>query len=99
MKLRPALIAIILILLLLGSAAKLNQAENHQQNGLDSPPLYFASTGQTLREPFLSYYLVQDGIKRLGPPITDVLTDKGWQVQYFQFGRLEIHPEPDRPRY
>lgn len=56
---------------------------------------YFSSTGHHLAPPFLDYYRRHDGPGRLGPPITEALYDEGWLVQYFQFGRLEYHPEND----
>lgn len=60
--------------------------------------LYFPETGHSLQPPFLAYYLSNQGFNRLGYPITEALTHEGWQVQYFQNARLEIHPEND-PAY
>ncbi|NIP22914.1 MAG: hypothetical protein GWO38_03600 [Phycisphaerae bacterium] len=60
--------------------------------------LYFPETGHSLQSPFLAYYLSNQGLNRLGYPITEALTHEGWQVQYFQNARLEIHPEND-PAY
>jgi hypothetical protein len=60
--------------------------------------LYFSETGHTVQEPFLSYYLAHDGLTRLGYPITEPLDHEGWRVQYFQYARLEIHPE-NHPDY
>lgn len=48
--------------------------------------------------PFAAYYQRHNGLTRLGYPITEALAHEGWQVQYFQYGRLEIHPE-NRPAY
>lgn len=60
--------------------------------------LYFPETGHSIRPPFLAYYLSNQGLNRLGYPITEALTHEGWQVQYFQNARLERHPEND-PAY
>ncbi|OQY45010.1 MAG: hypothetical protein B6242_11480 [Anaerolineaceae bacterium 4572_78] len=58
-------------------------------------PIYYPETGHTVSEPFLTFYLKTNGIKRLGYPITEVIEHEGWQVQYFQNARLELHPEND----
>ncbi len=60
--------------------------------------IYYSETGHTIREPFLTYYRQTEGLIRLGYPITEALMHEGWQVQYFQYGRLEIHPE-NEPDY
>lgn len=57
--------------------------------------IYFPETGHSLQPPFLAYYLSNQGLNRLGYPITEALTHEGWHVQYFQNARLEIHPEND----
>lgn len=59
---------------------------------------YFSQTGHTIRPPFLAYYLTHDGLAQFGYPITEALDQDGWQVQYFQFVRLEQHPE-NHPDY
>ncbi|MFQ5576148.1 MAG: hypothetical protein ACE5G8_04075 [Anaerolineae bacterium] len=37
-------------------------------------------------------------MRRLGYPITEAIDHEGWRVQYFQRGRLEVHPE-NHPDY
>ena len=53
----------------------------------------FASTGHTLREPFLSFWRAAGGQEFFGAPISEAiweLTARGQQeVQYFERGRLE----------
>jgi len=65
---------------------------------IDTRSLYFPETGHSIQPPFLAYYLSNQGPVRLGYPITEALTHEGWQVQYFQNARLEVHPEND-PAY
>lgn len=60
--------------------------------------LYFAETGHTVEPPFLAYYLNHPDPSLLGYPITEALDHEGWHVQYFQYARLEVHPEND-PEY
>lgn len=60
--------------------------------------LFFPETGHSVQPPF-SAFLQQPGkLDLLGYPITERMTEDGWDVQYFQFGRLERHPEND-PAY
>ncbi|MFQ3662049.1 MAG: hypothetical protein SNJ69_06605 [Chloroflexaceae bacterium] len=57
--------------------------------------LFFAATGQRLSDEygFLSYWRNSNGPLTLGPPITAHLIENGLTVQYFERGRLEVHPE------
>ena len=64
----------------------------------DGKNLYFPETGHTIQAPFLAYYIAHDGLTRLGYPITEAIAHEGWQVQYFQNARLEVHPE-NQPAY
>lgn len=63
---------------------------------------FFAETGHSLCEPFLSYWTNNGGLMRFGYPITepfqetlDTGPDQTWTgtVQYFQRRRMEYHPE------
>lgn len=69
-----------------------------QQPPLSAAGLFFPETGHTVTAPFAAYYRQHHGLTRLGYPITEALAHEGWQVQYFQYGRLEIHPE-NQPAY
>ena len=68
--------------------------------------LYFASTGHSLSDRFLSYWQTHQGALLLGAPISEVdLETNGdgtghvYQVQWFENGRLEYHPEQEYTRY
>ncbi len=55
--------------------------------------LYFPETGHSVQPPFSAFFSRPGQLDLLGYPITESMTDAGWTVQYFQFGRLEVHPE------
>ncbi|MCB0208930.1 MAG: hypothetical protein KDJ52_06360 [Anaerolineae bacterium] len=46
---------------------------------------------------FRRFFDIYGGVESLGQPITPLLTVDGWQVQYFEKGRLEYHPENEPP--
>lgn len=62
-----------------------------------SPELYFPQTGQTVSEPFLSYWQEHGGLPVFGYPISSLFSnDSGLQVQWFERARFEYHPDlPD----
>jgi hypothetical protein len=55
--------------------------------------MYFAETGHNVSPPFYGYYRALGGADRFGWPRTEAFYENGVQVQYFQRGRLEHHPE------
>lgn len=64
------------------------------------PPLtpFTGKTGITVEGEFLVFYDRFGGVESLGQPLTTVIVVEGWQVQYFEKGRLELHPE-NEPAY
>ncbi len=64
-----------------------------------SPPFHcFTVTGHTVSGNFLRYFEAMGGVESLGYPITEPFTQEGRQVQYFEYARLEDHPDnPDGP--
>jgi glycosyl hydrolase family 39 (putative alpha-L-iduronidase) len=59
-----------------------------------SPTYYFRETGQTVAEPFLSYWRAHGGLPVFGYPISTLHTNEnGLQVQWFERARFEYHPE------
>ena len=58
---------------------------------------YFPDTGHTVRGEFLDFFDQRGGLKILGYPITEQFIYEGRLVQYFQQGRLELHPENPPP--
>lgn len=54
------------------------------------PMLYFDATGQTLAGPFLSRWLSEGGMDRLGAPVSQPARRGDRWVQWFQYGRFEI---------
>jgi len=47
---------------------------------------YVEATGHALGDPFLSYWVDNDGARSLGLPVTDVVSRNGRTAQYFQYG-------------
>lgn len=55
---------------------------------------HFAETGQTVSEPFLSYWRENGGLPVFGYPISALHPDDtGLQVQWFERARFEHHPQ------
>jgi hypothetical protein len=63
----------------------------------DTAVLYFQSTGHRLDNSygFLGFWRAANGPTLLGAPVTEVLVEDGRAVQYFERGRLGLHPEYD----
>jgi hypothetical protein len=62
------------------------------------PSRCFRATGHTIGGNFLRYFEAMGGIESLGYPITEPFEQEGRQVQYFEYGRIEDHPDnPKRP--
>ncbi|MEO8287562.1 MAG: CAP domain-containing protein [Chloroflexota bacterium] len=54
---------------------------------------YFAETGHSLTEPFLSFWRNNGGLQLFGFPISEVISQDGMTVQWFERARMEYHPE------
>jgi len=62
--------------------------------GDPSPPARcFTATGHTINGNFLRYFEAMGGVESLGYPITEPLEQEGRLVQYFEYARLEDHPD------
>ncbi len=65
----------------------------------DSQQTYFAETGHNVDLAFLDYWNKFGGLQNFGYPLSEVLSErnaadgKQYQVQYFERGRFEYHPE------
>lgn len=59
---------------------------------------HYVETGHTVQGRFLAFYLSYGGEASLGYPLSEEMSIEGWQVQYFEKGRLEYHPE-NEPAY
>jgi hypothetical protein len=59
-----------------------------------SPPSRcFTATGHSVSGNFWRYFEAMGGGESLGYPITEPLEQEGRQVQYFEYARLEDHPD------
>ncbi|MGI8858288.1 MAG: hypothetical protein ACR2JW_21305 [Thermomicrobiales bacterium] len=54
---------------------------------------FFKETGHSLAAGFKKYWDDHNGLNTFGFPISEELTENGVNVQYFERGRLEYHPE------
>jgi len=54
---------------------------------------FFEPTGHTLCEPFRDWWYAKGGLAIFGYPLSEVMTEGGYQVQYFERARFEWHPE------
>jgi hypothetical protein len=58
-----------------------------------SPSVCFEATAHTISGDFLHTFEVMGGVESLGYPITQPFEQEGRQVQYFEYARLEDHPD------
>ncbi|MCO5175469.1 MAG: serine hydrolase [Thermomicrobiales bacterium] len=54
---------------------------------------FFEPTGHSLCEPFRDWWYAKGGLAIFGYPLSEVMTEGGYQVQYFERARFEWHPE------
>jgi hypothetical protein len=59
---------------------------------------YFPETGYIVQGEFFEFFNRYGGVESLGYPLSEPMVIDGWQVQYFENGRLEYHPE-NEPAY
>ncbi len=52
---------------------------------------YYALTGHSIREPFLSFWKAHGGVTVFGLPRTEAIQEGGTLVQYFERARFEYH--------
>ena len=83
-----------LLLLLLGSAVQPGRARAAQR-GAGPQTVYFPLSGHHLdnRYGFLDYWRANGQVVRFGYPVTEVITEDGRPVQYFERARMEYHAE------
>ncbi len=65
-----------------------------QANGM-----YFNETKHNLSDRFLKYWKDNGGLAIFGYPISEVMQEGNYQVQYFQRNRFEYHPENAGSQY
>ena len=57
------------------------------------PSRYFPATGHAVRGVFLRFFDHYGGVRIFGYPVSDVITEDGLPVQYFERARFEYHRE------
>ena len=55
--------------------------------------VWFKETGQGISGSFLAYWQSHGGLAQFGYPLSPVIEENGYQVQYFERNRFELHPE------
>jgi hypothetical protein len=65
----------------------------YRLNDPSPPTRCFAATGHTVSANFWRYFEAMGGVDSLGYPITEPFEQEGRQVQYFEYARLEDHPD------
>ncbi|HKP54544.1 MAG TPA: cellulase family glycosylhydrolase [Chloroflexia bacterium] len=63
------------------------------QAQIDIGEYHFEETGYVVRGQFLDYWEERGGLFSYGYPISEQFEEDGWQVQYFERARFELHPE------
>lgn len=71
-------------------------APAQQQAG---PYRHFPETGHNIMFEVKTFYETRGGLETFGLPLTEVITENGQQVQYFERARFEIHPENKGTEY
>ncbi|HEY0068577.1 MAG TPA: hypothetical protein VGE04_01260 [Chloroflexia bacterium] len=64
---------------------------------VDPNTVYFPQTGHNLTGEFLKYWQAHGGLAIFGYPLTEAFGEGGFQVQYFERNRFELHPENQPP--
>ena len=77
-------------LLLLSTAAQAAPAPAPLSNDLVA---YFPQTGHYVRAAIKQFFDVNGGVGVFGLPLTEVFTEDGLQVQYFERARFELHAD------
>lgn len=55
--------------------------------------VYFPETGHNVGMKIKRFYDAHGGLEIFGLPLTEVISEDGMQVQYFERARFELHPE------
>lgn len=82
----------LLMLLALPGCGGSYPAEYHLDEPVP-PRRCFSATGHTISGNFLRYFEAMGGLEALGQPITEPFQQEGRLVQYFEYARLEDHPD------
>ena len=85
-----AIILVALVALLITTAADLLQPARAQDNKGD---YLFTQTGFTVPATFMDFWSSHGGLAIFGYPISPIVTEGQYQVQYFERNRFELHPE------
>jgi polysaccharide biosynthesis protein PslG len=85
----PIMVGLIALLLLTGLAPVAPMAPAHAAAG----DYVFNETGYAVPGVFMDYWRAHGGLAIFGYPLSPVQEEGGYQVQYFERNRFELHPE------
>jgi hypothetical protein len=83
------IIFVFIISVLIVSCTGQTQAEQNTISGNST----LKNTRFTVQGEFLHFFNIYGGAESLGNPLSEQIVVDGWNVQYFENGRLEYHPE------
>jgi hypothetical protein len=87
-----------MLLALAASSCVADYPAEYLMSDPELPSRCFRATGHTVSGDFLRYFEFMGGIEALGYPITEPFEQEGRQVQYFEYARIEAHPDnPKQP--
>ena len=91
------LLRILTILLVLQGLSMLGGAAVGAQSSAAAGCRYFPGTGHNVQGEFLSFFDKYGGLPIFGQPLTEAFVQDGLTVQYFERGRMELHPSAPAP--
>ncbi len=81
----PSIRIFLAALLLLGVVGVFPESASSAPAGF-----YVQATGHALADPFLGYWVENNGVRSLGLPVSDIVQRNGRTAQYFQYGVLVL---------
>lgn len=90
--------AIVLLSLVFGSLGSVPPAAAAPATAMPNVR-YFRETGHNISGQIRAFYESKGDVRIFGLPLTEVFTENGQQVQYFERARFELHPELPKAYY
>ena len=90
---RPLAFSLLLVLLAVGFVPSGITPAAQAQSVAWEPYRYFPETGHNIMFEVKRFFENRGNLEVFGLPLTEIITENGQQVQYFERARLEIHPE------
>ena len=97
--LRRLVMGVALIALVFGMLPFTGNHVPAAQAATREPFRYFPETGHNIAHEIKAFYDARGGLEIFGLPLTEIITENGKQVQYFERARFELHPEHKGTEY